>query len=215
MKDSGFRLPVTSHRPITLLGLLGDPARLDRVALTERLRSVDPDLWRHAGAVAAYVDATTKLFPDSEGSACGRVVDAAWLHDIGKLTMQREALSRPGPLSSEEWTEMREHPPRGAEYLEMSAALRDAAPLVRQHHEWHDGNGYPGALRGDEIELGARLIGVADAYDAMTSWRPYRSTLSDDDAVAELRRCAGTQFDPDIVERFIRASDGLRAGTAR
>jgi len=84
------------------------------------------------------------------------------------------------------------------------------ASIVRHHHEWYDGCGYPDGLRGRKIELGARLIGVADAYDAMTSWRPYRPTLPDEDAIAELQRCAGTQFDPESVELFIRATVGLR-----
>jgi two-component system cell cycle response regulator len=214
-EGSDIILSATTQQSKTLLSLLGDPAELDRVAISTRVRSIDPELWRHAAAVAEFVDAMASLLPGVTATQRGQFVDAAWMHDIGKLTMQREALLRPGPLSDAEWIEMRDHPTRGADYLDQSTLLREIAPLVRQHHEWHDGHGYPGELRGDRIQLGARLIGVADAYDAMTSWRPYRPLLAEIDAVAELQRCAGSQFDPDTVALFIRATDGLRARPTR
>jgi HD-GYP domain-containing protein (c-di-GMP phosphodiesterase class II) len=189
----------------TLHDLLGDPSSLEPVEVAERLRVASPELWRHAGAVANHVGAMAALIPELSEIQRGVCVDAAWLHDIGKLTLRRNTLLKPGPLSNDEWTEMRLHPLRGADYLEPSHTLAPLSPLVRHHHEWHDGRGYPDALRGNEVQLGARLIGVADAFDAMTSWRPYRSTLAVPDALNELRRCAGTQFDPEIVDLFVRA----------
>jgi HD-GYP domain-containing protein (c-di-GMP phosphodiesterase class II) len=203
-------LAASTKQSISLDELLGDPATLGRNEIATRVRSNDFALWLHAGAVAAYVDAMATLLPQSARSQRRGFVDAAWLHDIGKLTIRRDVLLRPGPLTDSEWTDMREHSARGADFLERSAALRDLAPLVRQHHEWHDGRGYPDALCAGKIELGARLIGVADAYDAMTSSRPYRPVMSHDAAVAELLRCSGSQFDPEIVSLFIRATDGLR-----
>jgi HD-GYP domain-containing protein (c-di-GMP phosphodiesterase class II) len=208
-------LPAITQQSISLDELLGAPADLSRDQITARVHSFDSDLWMHARLVAEYVEAMTALLPGSTDSQRAQFVDAAWLHDIGKLTMAREMLLRPGPLTEAEWFEMRQHSTRGAEYLERSVALREIAPLVRQHHEGHDGSGYPNALRAEQIEFGARMIAVADAYDAMTSWRPYRSSLSDDAAVVELERCAGSQFDPEIVALFLRATESLRMKAAR
>ncbi len=200
---------------ITLHTLLGDPETFDRIQVMDQVRSIDPELWSHARQVAVFVEAMSAHRSDLSGSAVRECIDAAWLHDIGKLTMPGDVLLRAGPLTDEEWIEMRAHPARGSTYLERSRALASVAPLVRQHHEWHDGRGYPDGLTGNQIELGARLIGVADAYDAMTSWRPYRPKMAGDVAVEELHRCAGTQFDAAIVDLFSRATVGLRPRPTR
>lgn len=128
---------------------------------------------------------------------------AAQLHDIGKLAVPTDILRKPGPLNRQEWAIVQEHPVVGSQILERISVLRDAAPVVRHHHEHYDGSGYPAGLRGDEIPLGARIVAVVDAFDAMVSDRPYRRALSAREAVAELEKHAGTQFDPGVVLTFL------------
>jgi HD-GYP domain-containing protein (c-di-GMP phosphodiesterase class II) len=125
------------------------------------------------------------------------------LHDIGKITIRREVLRKPGPLTSDELTEIRTHPRAGATMMLPLRSTWHALPYVLFHHERWDGAGYPSGLRGRAIPLEARLLAVADAFDAMTSQRPYREALSTDDALSELGRCAGTQFDPQVAELFL------------
>jgi diguanylate cyclase (GGDEF)-like protein len=126
---------------------------------------------------------------------------AASLHDLGKLAIPEEILRKPGALNESERLVLQRHPQIGYRMLE-SLGVEPIAEWVLHHHERWDGNGYPDRLRGDEIPLGARIIFVADAYDAMTSERVYRKPLSEREALEELERCAGTQFDPAIVEAF-------------
>jgi diguanylate cyclase (GGDEF)-like protein len=123
---------------------------------------------------------------------------AGSLHDLGKLAIPEEILRKPGPLTPPEWLVLERHPQIGFRMLE-SLGVEPVAEWVLHHHERWDGMGYPEGLAGDEIPLGARIIFIADAYDAMTSDRAYRGRLTPPEAVAELRRCAGTQFDPEIV----------------
>jgi diguanylate cyclase (GGDEF)-like protein len=137
-----------------------------------------------------------RLGVDREGVELTRL--AASLHDLGKLAIPEEILRKPGPLSSTERLVLERHPQIGYRMLE-SLGVEPVAAWVRHHHERWDGTGYPDGLEGDEIPLGARVIFVADAYDAMTSDRVYRARLSDDEAIAELARCSGTQFDPEVV----------------
>ena len=125
---------------------------------------------------------------------------AAELHDIGKLAIPDEILNKPGPLSESEWRFMRQHPVIGERILGAAPALRPVARLVRASHERWDGTGYPDRISGIKIPIGARIVAVCDAFDAMTSQRRYRTARTQVDAIAELRRCAGTQFDPRVVE---------------
>ena len=134
---------------------------------------------------------------------------AAVLHDIGKIGVPVEILRKPGRLDEREFSLIREHPAIGARILEPVARLRAVAPLVRASHERYDGSGYPDGLAGDQIPLGARIIAVCDAFDAMTSDRPYRKRGTPDDAVRELRLHAGSQFDPAVVEAFCEAAVAL------
>jgi diguanylate cyclase (GGDEF)-like protein len=129
-----------------------------------------------------------------------RIQLAAELHDVGKAAIPEAILAKPSKLDAEEWRFMRRHTLIGERILRAAPALAYTADLVRSSHEWLDGNGYPDGLSGDQIPLGARIIAVCDAFDAMTSRRPYRDALPVEVAVAELRRCAGTQFDGEIVE---------------
>jgi HD-GYP domain-containing protein (c-di-GMP phosphodiesterase class II) len=130
------------------------------------------------------------------------------LHDIGKLGIPDGILLKPGPLDDDEWREIRRHPEVGALILE-HARLADIAEWVRAHHERVDGSGYPDGLAGDAIPVEARVLAVADAYEAMTADRPYRASIGPDAAEAELRRGAGTQFDSDVVDALLEAvADG-------
>jgi len=128
----------------------------------------------------------------------------ALFHDIGKIGIPEHILRKPSALSDEEWAEMKTHPTIGANLIGEVPNLERIRPIVLAHHEHYDGSGYPNGLKGDEIPLAAQIISVADTYEAMTSTRPYRSALSHDEAIAELRRVAGSQLNPIVVEAFIR-----------
>ena len=126
----------------------------------------------------------------------------ALLHDIGKIGVPDAVLRKPAKLNDEEWNKMKLHPLHGQKILRNIGFLEGATRVVSQHHEKWDGSGYPAGLRGEEIDIGARIFSVVDAFDAMVSDRVYRKGCSYEDAVAELERFAGTQFDPVIVEAF-------------
>lgn len=127
------------------------------------------------------------------------------LHDIGKIGTPDSILQKPGPLKLDEWQVIEDHPKIGSQILEKVQQLNAIVPAVRHHHERFDGLGYPNGLSGKGIPLIARIIALADAYDAMVSDRTYRKALSADDALGEIKRCAGTQFDPELVDTFINA----------
>ena len=137
------------------------------------------------------------------GEALRDISYAAALHDIGKIGIPAEILNKPGPLTDEEFEVMKLHPELGAQILEPVPALAGAAALVIACHEHFDGSGYPLGLSGTDIPLGARVILACDAYDAMTSDRVYRKAMSHAQAVAELRRCSGTHFDPQVVDVLV------------
>src|SRR4029077_7838584 len=119
-----------------------------------------------------------------------------------KVAVPQAILDKPAALSSAEWRTVVQHPRIGQVILEHAAALRDAVPIILHHHERYAGHGYPYGLRANEIPLGARIVAIADAYDAMVNDRPYKGAISHDAAVAELRLHAGTQFDPELVNLF-------------
>ena len=126
------------------------------------------------------------------------------LHDVGKIAVDANVLRKPGPLTGEELAHIRTHPVAGARLIEGVVDLAPALPYVLHHHERWDGTGYPARHAGERIPLEARVLGVADAFDAMTSHRAYRPALSVDSALAEVERCAGTQFDPRLAQTFLR-----------
>jgi putative nucleotidyltransferase with HDIG domain len=135
----------------------------------------------------------------------------AYLHDLGKIGVPDSILLKPGRLTAEEWEVMRSHAEKGYLMLRDIAFLREAAEIVYSHQERWDGGGYPRGLKGDEIPLGARIFAVADAIDAMTSDRPYRDGLGFRESVDEIRRHAGTQFDPKVVDAFLSNIDRVEA----
>jgi diguanylate cyclase (GGDEF)-like protein len=137
------------------------------------------------------------------GAECEQIRHAAILHDLGKLAMSDAILQKPGPLDEAEWKVMRRHPEIGQRILGDSIALAPVGVLVRSSHENHDGSGYPDGLAGDQIPLGSRIVALCDAYHAMVETRAYRDGMSHEEAVAELHRCAGTQFDPALIEPFL------------
>jgi HD-GYP domain-containing protein (c-di-GMP phosphodiesterase class II) len=124
------------------------------------------------------------------------------LHDIGKVALERSVLHKPGPLDDDEWAQVRDHPAQSAHILGAVARFAQYVPGARHHHERYDGRGYPDGLAGKAIPLDARILAVADSYDAMTSDRSYREALSHDEAIARLQDGAGTQFDPVCVRAF-------------
>jgi response regulator RpfG family c-di-GMP phosphodiesterase len=126
------------------------------------------------------------------------------LHDIGKIGIPDAILLKPGTLTTEEWQVMRTHPEIGKRLIEKIPFLHGAIPVVWCHHEKWDGNGYPRGLKADAIPLNARIFAVVDAFDAMTFDRPYSKAIPFDSAIAEIKRCAGTHFDPRVVESFVR-----------
>jgi putative nucleotidyltransferase with HDIG domain len=132
----------------------------------------------------------------------------ALLHDIGKLGVPDTILMKPGPLTAEEWTTMRKHPEIGCEIVGNIDFLADALPVIRHHHEHYDGNGYPDALRGDEIPILARIFAVIDSFDAQTNWRPYNIVRSTETALDNIRKQSGTLHDPHIVDQFVHMIEG-------
>jgi len=151
--------------------------------------------------IAASMDFSEKELRDLEL--------AALLHDIGKIGVPERILNKPGQLTEEELTVIKEHPGRGESILKPVVELKEIARIVRAHHENYDGTGYPDRLRGQEIPLGARIMSVADAFDSVTSERPYRKASSKRAAVKEIIRCSGAKFDPEVVEHFLQVSEAL------
>ena len=177
------------------------PARQSRDVLLRTLREREPDLHAHLSGVAELaVDVARRLGMD--GEELDEVSRAAELHDVGKIAVPEAILRKPGPLDDEEWAFMRRHTVIGERILSAAPALVPVAKLVRSSHERWDGDGYPDGLAGEAIPLGARVVAACDAYDAMTTDRPYRPAMPIADALAEMRRCAGTQFDPRVVDAF-------------
>ncbi len=160
-----------------------------------------PDVAAHGERVARFALAVARQL--NAETTVGDLELAALLHDIGKVTIPEPLLSKPSPLTPGEAEIMRRHVDAGAEILGVTRTLNQLAPIVLATHEWFDGRGYPSRLSGADIPLSSRIIAVCDAYDAITQTRKYRGGLDSAEAVAEILRCSGAQFDPDVVSAFI------------
>jgi diguanylate cyclase (GGDEF)-like protein len=180
-------------------------------ALLRALEERHPDLGEHLDGVAEWSEAIARRM-SLDDAQIHQVRQAAELHDIGKVAIPDAILLKPGSLEPDERAFIERHTMIGERIVAAAPALTQVAGLVRATHEWFDGNGYPDGLAGADIPLGARIISVCDAYDAMVSPRPYRpDAKSPVEALAELNRCAGTQFDPAIVSEFVAVMAHRRA----
>lgn len=171
-------------------------------ALGDALDLKDSETEGHSTRVAAYTAALARamgLGPDEVKT----IIRGAFLHDIGKMAIPDEILHKPAELTPEEQTVMREHCVRGYDVLKKIPFLKEEAEIVLSHQERFDGSGYPHRLQGEQIPVGARVFAIADALDAITSDRPYRKASSFERAREEIQRCAGSQFDPEVVEVFL------------
>jgi HD-GYP domain-containing protein (c-di-GMP phosphodiesterase class II) len=138
-----------------------------------------------------------------DSASMNRLERAAILHDIGKIGISLTLLHKEGNLSKNDIEELQQHPAIGARILQPVNFLNEARKIVLQHHERHDGKGYPNGIPGEQILIESRIIAIADTYDAMTSDRPYRDALSHEVTIEEIKSCSGTQFDPEITAHFI------------
>ncbi len=170
--------------------------------LADTVEARDPYTQQHAMEAAKFATRVARRMGLPEDQV--EIVRlAAILHDIGKIAVPDRILHKEGPLTPEERKLVQTHPEVGAYLIGGIPFLRDVATVIRHHHERHDGTGYPSRLPGEAIPLGARIVAVVDAYSAMTTDRPYRRAMSHADAVAEIRRYAGTQFSPDVAAAFV------------
>ncbi|HLW97110.1 MAG TPA: diguanylate cyclase [Candidatus Acidoferrales bacterium] len=173
-------------------------------SLVTAVDSKDPFTNNHSQKVSSYAFALADAM-DLDTSTVDEIRFAALLHDLGKVGIAETVLNKNGPLDSDEWELMKQHVEFGARILEKCAGLESICAMVRHHHEFFDGSGYPEGLSGEKIPLGARVIAIADAYDTITSERTYKRPRPAEEALAELERCGGSQFDPELVTLFLRA----------
>ena len=174
------------------------------LALSDAIEARDPYTRGHSARVARMAQAVgIRLGCDETRLGLLRLCGA--LHDVGKLFVPETVLNKPGPLTPEELAEVRAHPEAGARMVALDRSLRPALPGVLYHHERWDGGGYPTGRAGTEIPFEARILAVADCFDAMTSDRPYRAALPAEQAIDEVDRCRGSQFDSDVALVFLEA----------
>jgi putative nucleotidyltransferase with HDIG domain len=179
------------------------PAVLDTVtSLALAIDAKDHYTQGHSLKVAAYAVLLCEAMGMSEAET-EEVRLGALLHDIGKVGIPENILNKNGPLNSEEWETMKQHVTFGAKILEPLRAITRIRKIVGNHHEYFDGSGYPDGVHGEQIPLGSRIVSIADAYDTITSDRTYKKGRAPDEAMAELERCAGAQFDADLVRLFV------------
>ncbi|MFN7019387.1 MAG: HD-GYP domain-containing protein [Fimbriimonadales bacterium] len=206
-------IPIMIERNLTRHSMLTNQARLYEEAVQKSYRATldallaaldtrDTETEGHSERVAAYTMAMANRL-NLSAEELVNIERGALLHDIGKIGVPDSILYKPGPLTPAEWEIMKQHPVIGYRMCMKIDALRPAAPIVLHHHERWDGQGYPYGLAGEAIPLGARIFAIADALDAMTSDRPYRKALSFTEAREEIIRCAGKQFDPEMVKLFL------------
>jgi len=176
------------------------------MALALAVEAKDPYSAGHSKRVGVYAMQIGEVLGFDE-EMLRTLSDAGLLHDIGKIGIKDEILMKPSSLTPDEWKIMQQHPLIGEAIVKPVRSLSKVVVLVRHHHERYDGAGYPEGLKGDDIPMGARILAVADSYDSMITDRPYRKRFSLEETKAELRRNAGTQFDPTVVDAFFKALD--------
>jgi putative nucleotidyltransferase with HDIG domain len=174
-------------------------------SLAKALEAKDPHTKGHADRVSKVAVELARQLDWSEQDV-ELIEYVGLLHDIGKIGIEDSVLKKPGKFTEDEYVQMKEHARIGARILDGIKLLGKGAQWVEHHHEWYNGRGYPDGLKGEEIPLGARILAVADAFDAMISDRPYKQSCTIEEAREELRRFAGTQFDPEVVEAFLEIS---------
>ena len=184
-----------------------------KAVLVRALSERNPELVAHSTDVSRMADLVARDLEVSE-DLLEPLRHAAELHDVGKVGIPDAILAKPSPLDDEEWAFMRRHTIIGERIVAGAPALAHVSRLVRSSHERWDGQGYPDQIKGEEIPIGARIIAVCDSFDAMISERPYKAGRSMSAALAELRRCKGTQFDPDVVDAFCKVLDAEMAAEA-
>jgi two-component system, cell cycle response regulator len=200
--DADEAVRLADHRMYTQKnGGRTSASRQSKDVLLQALQERHPDLGAHLDDVGRLAAATAAKLGLSEEQA-EQLRTTGELHDVGKVAIPDAILNKPGPLDASEWKFVRRHSEIGERIVAAAPALGEVALLVRATHERWDGGGYPDGLAAQEIPLGARIVAVCDAYDAMISARPYQQAMDTAAALHELRRCAGTQFDPDVVEAF-------------
>ncbi|MHB8418172.1 MAG: HD domain-containing phosphohydrolase [Myxococcales bacterium] len=172
------------------------------LALVAALDAREHETSDHSQRVVRFTKAIARILGFS-GRDLGDIGRGALLHDIGKIGVPDSILLKPGPLTTDEWVEMRKHPDIGFQILRGIPFLTTPAEIVLSHQERFDGAGYPRGLKGEQIHIGARIFAIADTFDAITSDRPYRKGQSYDAARAEIERCGATQFDPECVKAFL------------
>jgi len=180
----------------------GDPLRII-VALAIAIDAKDPYTRGHSMRVAKYAAATAEEL-ELEPQEIENTLYAGLLHDIGKIGVSEQILHKPAVLNVAEWEAIRAHPITGAKILEPIPSLRKVTPMVRHHHEHYGGTGYPQGLTGEEIPLGARILAVVDAFEAMTSHRPYRRAMHPAQAATVLKEGTGKQWDAEVLEAFFK-----------
>ncbi|MHC1784324.1 MAG: HD-GYP domain-containing protein [Anaerolineaceae bacterium] len=215
-----LELPASGQKNIN--EITGQPFKAELAGLTVYIGPIQPELQEnyvkalvmlaesidrcdqsgHSGATSLWATRLAERM-NLPADEVQQVKLAGKLHDIGKSVVPRDLLTKPGPLTSEEWSIMKRHPAYGATLMEPSASLAAIRPLVRWHHEHFDGRGYPDGLVGLDIPVGARILAAADAFSTMTSGRPYRASIPMLTALQELVRCRHSQFDPEIVDHMV------------
>jgi response regulator RpfG family c-di-GMP phosphodiesterase len=210
LREKNAELEEANHNILGMTRQLTETYDGTLEALVLALDARDRETKGHSFRVASYVLIMARYLGVEEGTP--EWIDmqrGALLHDVGKIGVPDFILHKPGPLTPEEWDDMKRHPRIGFEMLKDIAFLSGASAIVAAHHERFDGKGYPRGLRGDEIPLGARIFAAADTFDAMTSDRPYRKALSAEEAREEIVRHSGTQFDPQVVQAFLLTYDEI------